>query len=161
MTLQLLSTMKSLRNEIKMLSESVEGLQNSIVGLQGCKTQPIKKKRIPAVCQDMKSIYITCYRRSVTKLIFHSQGILGEKRETVFPLARLPLELRTMIWKTAAPGGRLFEPEARFPSSEPNLQGVNQFSIGEITVSRRPKPPAIRAVCQESRRVSDDIRLLD
>jgi len=62
-----------------------------------------------------------------------------------------------MIWKLAAPRGRLFEPEERLLSSDPDVQGGNQSTIGDVKISRRLKPPAIRAVCQESRRVSDDI----
>ena len=62
-----------------------------------------------------------------------------------------------MICKLAAPRGSLFEPEERLLSSDPDEQGGNQSTIGDVKISGWLKPPAIRAVCRESRRVSDDI----
>lgn len=74
---------------------------------------------------------------------------------------KLPIEVRYKIWKLAAPGGRIFDVylvEDPWSSAGHETRTAASRSPDEsviVKLRELHKPPAIRGVCRESRRVTD------
>ncbi|KID84382.1 hypothetical protein MGU_08344 [Metarhizium guizhouense ARSEF 977] len=73
-----------------------------------------------------------------------------------FRFNELPLELRMEIWKLAMPCGRLFEPKVDIRQPQARHQHIASDPL-PVTLRWKHEPPALRAVCRESRQASDII----
>lgn len=76
------------------------------------------------------------------------------KQPEIFRFKELPLELRLEIWKMAMPGRRIFEPDITLRLPRARHQH-NPEDPPLVRLKWKHPPPALRAVCRESRQASD------
>lgn len=80
----------------------------------------------------------------------------GSNETEAFRFNELSLELRMKIWKLAMPCGCLFEPKVDIRQPQARHQHIASDPL-PVTLRWKHEPPALRAVCRESRRASDII----